>query len=213
MKTDDLILSLARDTRPIRRDAIRRRIAAGLIAGGIVSAVFIAFSIGLRPDLWLAMQGAAFWMKWGYTLSLSAAAMAMTVQLARPDSDRVRGLWLTAVPVILLAGIGLIELALTPRADWLAMWLGHSWQACPLIVFTLSIPIFGGLLWSFRSLAPTRLRAAGAAAGLLAGAFSATIYCIHCPEVSAVFVLTWYSLGILLTTLLGTLLGPRLLRW
>jgi hypothetical protein len=80
-------------------------------------------------------------------------------------------------------------------------------------VLLLAIPIFVGLLWSFRRLAPTRLRAAGAAAGLAAGAFSATIYCLHCPEVSAVFVLTWYSLGIVLASALGALVGPRLLRW
>ncbi|MBL7372919.1 DUF1109 family protein, partial [Escherichia coli] len=44
-------------------------------------------------------------------------------------------------------------------------------------------------------------------------AFAATVYCIHCPEVSAIFVLTWYSLGILLAASIGALLGPRLLRW
>ena len=32
-------------------------------------------------------------------------------------------------------------------------------------------------------------------------------------EVSAIFVLTWYSLGILLAAGIGALLGPRLLRW
>ena len=52
-----------------------------------------------------------------------------------------------------------------------------------------------------------------AAAGLLAGAFAAAVYCLHCPETSAIFVLIWYSLGILATSLLGALLGPRLLRW
>ena len=62
------------------------------------------------------------------------------------------------------------------------------------------MPIFAGLLWSFRRFAPTRLRAAGAAAGLAAGALAATLYCLHCPEVSAIFVLTWYSLGIGLAT-------------
>ena len=58
-----------------------------------------------------------------------------------------------------------------------------------------------------------RLRAAGAAAGLGAGAWAATIYCLHCPEASALFVLTWYSLGILLATAIGALVGPRFLRW
>ena len=77
----------------------------------------------------------------------------------------------------------------------------------------LAAPLFLGLLWSFRRLAPTRLRAAGAAAGLSAGACAAAVYCLHCPEASAIFVLTWYSLGIALAGALGALLGPRLLRW
>ena len=46
-----------------------------------------------------------------------------------------------------------------------------------------------------------------------AGAWAATLYCLHCPESSAMFVLTWYSLGIAFTTLLGALVGPRILRW
>jgi hypothetical protein len=84
---------------------------------------------------------------------------------------------------------------------------------CPWLVLTLAVPIFVGLLWSFRELAPTRLRAAGAAAGLAGGAWAATIYCLHCPETSAIFVLTWYSLGIMFAAGTGAVLGPRLMRW
>jgi len=104
-------------------------------------------------------------------------------------------------------------MAKTPSSEWMAMWLGASWKICSRNVFLLAIPIFGGLLWSFRRLAPTRLRAAGATAGLTAGAWAATLYCLHCPEVSAIFVLTWYSLGIALAALTGAMLGPKLLRW
>ena len=81
------------------------------------------------------------------------------------------------------------------------------------VVFTLALPIFAGLLWSFRRLAPTRLRLTGATAGLAAGAWAATLYCLHCPESSALFVLTWYTLGMGLAAIAGALLGPRLLRW
>ena len=70
-----------------------------------------------------------------------------------------------------------------------------------------------GLLWSYRTMAPTRLRTAGAVAGLAAGAWSAMLYCLHCPEVSAIFVLCWYTLGIGLAALLGAWLGPYLMRW
>lgn len=213
MNTDQLIADLAADVRPVRRAAVARRLAVGVAAGVAVSLLLIAAKLGFRPDLDRAMLGASFWMKWGYTLSLAIGAIVATAQLARPDARRLRWLWLMAIPVTLLAGVGLLELARTPPGEWLAMWLGHSWKRCPWLVLMLAAPIFVGLLWSFRRLAPTRLRAAGATAGLAAGAFAATVYCLHCPEVSAIFVLTWYSLGIGLAAAAGALLGPRLLRW
>jgi hypothetical protein len=213
MNTDDLIRSLGTDVPPVRRGALRRRIVGGLVGGGLVTLLLISIGLGFRPDLWIAMHGFAFWMKWSYTLSLSLVAIAVTARLARPDPAPLRLLWLLAIPILLLAGLGIGELAKTPARDWLAMWLGGSWKVCPWLVLTLSMPIFIGLLWSFRRLAPTRLRATGAAAGLAAGASAATLYCLHCGEVSALFVLTWYSLGIVLAAGFGALVGPRFLRW
>lgn len=213
MRNDQLIDALAADVRPVRRHAVGWRLGLGVAAGALVSAVLLAAGLGIRPDLVHAMHGFTFWMKWAYTISLAIGAIWATARLSRPEGRSLRGLWLMAIPVLLLAGIGVVELIRTPQTEWLAMWLGHSWRVCPWLVLTLSMPIFAGLLWSFRRLAPTRLRAAGAAAGLAAGAFSATVYCLHCPEVSAIFVLTWYSLGILLAASFGALVGPRLLRW
>lgn len=213
MNTDRLIDSLASDVRPVRRSAVSLRLALGIFIGALVSAALVIATLGARPDLMIAMHGFSFWMKWSYTLSLSAIAIYATARLARPDPGRLRALWLIAIPVTLLAGVGVLELMHTPPSEWLAMWLGGSWSKCPWLVFGLAMPIFIGLLWSFRRLAPTRLRAAGAAAGLAAGAFAATVYCLHCPEVSAIFVLTWYTAGILLAASLGALVGPKLLRW
>ncbi|MEP6784353.1 MAG: DUF1109 domain-containing protein [Sphingomonadales bacterium] len=213
MKTDQLIDSLASDVRPVSRHAVGTRLGLGIVIGALVSAALVIFALGTRPDLGSAMHGFAFWMKWSYTLSLSAIAIYATSRLARPNPGGLKALWLIAIPVTLLAGVGVMELVHTPSSEWLAMWLGHSWRKCPWLVVGLAMPIFVGLLWSFRRLAPTRLRAAGAAAGLAAGAFAATVYCLHCPEVSAIFVLTWYTLGILLAASFGALVGPRLLRW
>ena len=64
-----------------------------------------------------------------------------------------------------------------------------------------------------RQLAPTRLVLAGASAGFLSGAASAALYCFHCPETAAPFILIWYTLGILMTTALGAALGRWALRW
>jgi hypothetical protein len=91
--------------------------------------------------------------------------------------------------------------------------MGSCWAIGPWLLLMLSRPFFLVLVWSFKALAPTRWRVAGAAAGLVSGALAAIAYGLHCPESSALFVLTWYSLGIALATGLGALVGPWLLRW
>lgn len=212
-QTEQLIGALTRSVPVVPRHAVARRLTAGILFGAALTALLVTAVLEVRADLHEAMLGFSFWMKCVYTVSLGIAAVRAIARLARPTERSLRSLWPIVIPVLLLAGVGIAELARTPTREWLAMWLGHSWARCPWIVLTLSVPIFIGLLWSFRQLAPTRLRAAGAAVGLAAGAWAATIYCLHCPEASAIFVLTWYSLGILLVATLGSLLGPWLLRW
>lgn len=213
MNTDELIATLSADLAPMPRNALSRRLVAGLLAGALVTLLAVGELLGFRPDLWLAMHGVMFWVKWLYTGSLGVCATLATVRLARPDTTMTGWLWLACLPVLGLAIFSAQELAVEPSSHWLAMWLGASWQVCSRNVFLLSVPIFAGLLWSFRRLAPTRLRLAGATAGLTAGAWGATLYCLHCPESSAIFVLTWYTLGMALAAVLGALVGPRLLRW
>lgn len=213
MNFDTLIDALASDLKPVPRHAVGRRLLLGMAGGGGVTLLLISIVLGVRSDLGLAMGGFAFWMKWAYTISLGIGAVVLVARLARPEPIRLIGFWPVTIPFAVLAALSITELAHVPSSDWLAMWLGASWKKCPWLVLMLSAPIFAGLLWSFRRLAPTRLRAAGAAAGLSAGAWAATLYCLHCPEVSALFVLTWYTLGILLAAGAGALLGPRLIRW
>jgi hypothetical protein len=213
MQTDDLIRSLGNDLSPVRSGAVERRLATGLAAGALVTLLAVALGLGFRPDLAPAIGGFPFWMKWAYTICLGIGAIAATAHLARPDAPRARWLWLLGVPFVVLTGVAINELAHTPKSAWLTLWLGDTWRVCPFLVLTLAIPIFLGLLWAFRRFAPTRLAAAGAAAGFASGACAATIYGLHCPEVSASFVLTWYTFGIGLSTLGGALAGPRLLRW
>jgi hypothetical protein len=212
--TDDaLIAALVHDLRPVPRHALGRRLGLGIGGGALVTLVLVTLWLGIRPDLAGAVHGARFWIKWAYTIGLATCATAMTLRLARPDGRAGRWLPAMLVPVALVAVLALAELAQTPPAGWLALWQGHSWTICSRNVFVLSLPILTGLLWSFRRLAPTRLVQAGMAAGIAAGAWGAALYCLHCPETSALFLLTWYTLGIAGAALLGAVLGPRLLRW
>ncbi|WP_233244858.1 NrsF family protein, partial [Caulobacter sp. HMWF009] len=68
-------------------------------------------------------------------------------------------------------------------------------------------------LWLVRGLAPTRPVLAGFATGAFAGGVAATVYGLHCPESTFVFVGLWYSLGIMACAGLGAVLGRIVLRW
>ncbi len=54
---------------------------------------------------------------------------------------------------------------------------------------------------------------AGAVAGLAASGIAATFYAANCTDDSALFVITWYPIAILIVTTAGYLIGSKLLRW
>ncbi len=213
METDDLIEALARETTPVPRHVLPVRLGFSLAAGMATALVFIAATLGFRPDLDLAMAGTMFWMKLAYTSSLALIAIAALLTLVRPEARPPRWLWLLTVPVALLGLVSAHELAAMPRDEWVAMWFGRSWRICSPLIAVFAMPIAAALVALVRQFAPTRLRATGAVIGLASGAMSATLYSLHCPEAGASFILTWYSLGIAAATTIGGLLGPKLLRW
>jgi hypothetical protein len=213
MRTDDLVTLLATSAGPAERHAAGHRYAAALGLGMTASAALMLSLLGLRPDLAEAGRLPMFWVKLGFVAWLAWASLVATLRLSRP------GTRLTWVPVALvapvlaiwaLAGVVLAGTAPTARPELI---FGETWKACPWLIAMLSLPLFLALFWAMRGLAPTQLPLAGAAAGLLAGSVGALVYCLHCPELEAPFIGTWYLLGILIPCLAGALLGRRLLRW
>ncbi len=213
MKTEALIDTLADTVTPNPRRAALVRLGLLVAIGMLAAFVLLGLSIGVRPDLDIAMAGGMFWMKVSYTGSLAMVALAALLTLASPDATAPRWFGAAILPVVALATVSLVEAASMEHDAWMALWMGHSWRQCPLLIVLFAQPILLGLFAALRSFAPTRLRLTGAAAGLAAGALSATLYCFHCPEVGAAFVLTWYTLGIVLVSVGGAIVGPRLLRW
>jgi hypothetical protein len=212
MDTDALIEALARHTRPVSRHAVERRLAAGLLVGAAAALALLVAGLGLRPDLGEATGQAAFWGKGVYTFALCLAGLVLTAQLARPDSGQIHWLGLAAAPPVAILFFAAAELAAAPRAALPEIVFGPAWICLPLIL-ALATPIFGGMLWAFRQMAPTRLAAAGAAAGLVAGGAAATLYGLYCQQVSPTYILTRYTLAVALASAAGALLGPRLMRW
>lgn len=212
VRTDDLLDALSSGLAPAPRALVARRLGLGLVAGMAVTFLVLLFTLGLRPDLGTAVTGAAFWIKFTYTVALAALGLWLVERQSRAGADARLPTWLLAVPVLVLAAIAAWQIS-APQADWRALMMGHTARVCSTLILILSLPIFAATFWAMRALAPTRLTLAGSCAGLLSGAASAALYCLHCPEAAAPFILVWYSLGILLATALGALTGRWLLRW
>jgi hypothetical protein len=214
MKTSELVeLLAASDSRPVRPVAPVSRLVPAAVAGAAVSAVGLAVWLGFQP-LSEAAKASWFWMKWGYGAAAALAGLAIVARLSRPGGTIGRGG--VAIGGIALATIWLMAMRIAMRTapgDQAGLWLGHTWMVCPWRILALAAPIWLVSVLVVRRLAPTRLAAAGAAAGLLAGGLSVVVYGLYCQETAAPFVAVWYSLGIAACAGLGWLLGPRLLRW
>ncbi len=212
MKTADLVNILAAGAAPVRPGAARRRLVLAGLAGGGAALVAVILWLGLRP-LDLAVAAGSFWMKAAYTVALSAAGLLLTARLSQPGRRAGAAPWLAATAVAALAAVAAAQLLGAAPGQRMALWLGSSGQVCPWRILVLAAPVYAAVALALRSLAPTRLAAAGAAAGLLAGAIAATAYGLHCQETAAPFVVTFYTLGIGLSTAVGAVLGRWLLRW
>ena len=213
MKTDDLIQGLSRDLKPTPRGAAAGRLALGLGAGALVSAALMVFWLRPRPDLTDALGTPMFWVKFFYAALAGLLLSLAAGRLSRPGV-RLGGLAVAVgLPFALMGTMGAMRLALAARESWHELLMGHSADVCPWNILAIGLPLLAGAIWAIRGLAPTRLIAAGLAAGGAAGALSALIYGFHCPETAAPFVAIWYTLGIALVAALGGVLGARLLRW
>lgn len=213
MKTNDLIDLLSAGEGAVDRHALGKRFAVGLMAGALGALLLMAALFGVRPDLGEVARTPLFWAKVALPGSLVPFALWLSSRLARPGVSGGAAWAMLALPVLLVWIGGAVELAGVPVDTRASLILGKTWRTCPLNIALLSGPTFIGVLWALRGLAPTRLRSAGAAGGLLAGATATLVYCLHCPEMGIPFWGIWYLLGMLVPTVLGAVLGPWLLRW
>lgn len=213
MNNSTLIASLCADLAPVKQVNVEKQIAvAGLIGGGVSLAALIA-TLGIQPGLSMIANMTPLAIKSGFAVSLAAVGFAALLKLARPDGRPTDLLQKVAAIIVLLASIALVQSGHVNNVDDAKLLLGASWQSCSLRIAALSVPMTVMIGWAVRRQAPVQLRRAGATIGMTAGAAAAAIYALACTENSSAFVLVWYSAGIALSTAIGALLGPRLLRW
>ncbi|MEK1889769.1 MAG: DUF1109 domain-containing protein [Phyllobacterium sp.] len=213
MTTNDLIARLTGELKPVSPTAVIGRVVAGLGLGLFASALLMYLWLGLRPDMAAAAGTMPFWIKFAYTLALACAGVWAVKRIAHPLGSIRINVALIAGAIVVISFLAFAQLAVTPPERYMAMMKGRTISVCTFNIVMLSLPLLIAAFWVLRGLAPTRLTVAGAAAGLAAGAIASFVYSFHCDESGMPFVAVWYTLGVMVTGLIGAIVGRYVLRW
>src|SRR6266849_2769141 len=213
MKTDDLVALLSTNPEPVDRRLVVRTLHVALAAGTVVALGIMLVGLGVRTDLMTARALAFLLLKLAFTVGIVGVASIYLTRLARPGGERRTSSISAAMPFAAIVLLAAISLGLAPSSHWNKMVMGDEWLECLLSIPIIAIVPFAVIIAAVRRAAPTNLVRTGAVAGLIAGGVSAMAYALHCTDDSLPFVAVWYGGTILLCTLAGAALGPRLLRW
>lgn len=212
MNTQQLIGELASDirTRAASSPRLGPRLASATALASMVSLAAILLLLSRSPHFAHGPTATVmFTVLAGATLAVGAF-WAM-LNLSYPEG-RIGALWLILPVAVLVAGLGL-EIARTSASSWSARLWGSNPLACFLSVTALSLPILAATLATLRNGASTHPRLTGAVAGLLSGGITITLYTLHCPEDSLLFVASWHVLAVATVAGCGALAAERYLRW
>ena len=213
MKTDDLIAFLSTNPETVDRSSVVRTLCIALAAAMVVALGIAFVGLGVRSDLMTARALIFLVVKLAFAVGIVSLTLVYLTRLARPGGERRTPSFLIAMPFLIIVFLAAISLGFAPTSHWDKMIVGDQWLECLVSVPIIAIVPFAISIWAVRRAAPTNLTRTGAFAGLLAGGVSAMAYALHCKDDSLQFVAVWYAGTIVLCTLAGAALGPRLLRW
>ena len=213
MKTDELIAALSTGVEPINRRLIYRNVALALAVGTAVALAIIFLALGVRADVGTPRAVMFLFLKLVFALAIVGVASVYLTRLARPGGERRISTGLALMPFGAIMLLAAISLGLAPSSHWDRMVMGNEWLECLISIPIIAVVPFAAIILAVRKAAPTNLVRAGAFSGLVAGGVSALAYALHCTDDSLPFVAFWYGGTIVLCTLAGATLGPRLLRW
>lgn len=213
MKTDQFIEILSSDLHPVKRGVVGKTLAWALIVGGAAAFGLMLVSVGVRPGLFGGTGPTFLALKLAFTISLIGAGAAFLSAASHPGRSSRKRFLLAFLPFVAVALLALGAVLLSAPMARHGMVFAAEWLTCLVCIPLFAIVPFAALIWALRMGAPTDLRRTGAIAGLVAGSLGAAAYAFHCSGDSLPFIAIWYGTPILLWTLIGAALGPRLLRW
>lgn len=184
-----------------------------LLSGAAAVAGVLAF-FGLRPHFVFDLVRMQFLFKVAYVTALACAVLWLALRSGRPGVTLKPALALLATVLAVGVVVSVGDLAMIAGDERATALFGETWRVCARNIVALSLFPAPILVYALRRSAPTGLRVTGAAVGASAGAIAASAYgLLFCPELSPAFVVTWYTLGVVIAAVIGAASARRALSW
>ena len=212
MKTSDLIATLARNLKPVRR--LRPpvvRAAGWLILAALVLAL-LTISQGIRPDLDQRLHDPAFAVSIAASLLTAVLAAIAAFQLSLPDRSRRWLLLPLPALVVWLSTVGYQCLAQWISIGPQGLTLGEAARCFATLVLS-GLPLSLALLVMLRYAAPLRPSAVALTASLAVAGITATALSLFHVLDATALILMWNLGTALLFVGLGGLFGRRIFQW
>ena len=212
MKTEELIQRLTADVRPVRRLASPPRRVSAWLAAGLPYLALVVLIMSPRDDLAAKLADARFLVEQGAAFATAVLAAVAAFSLGIPDRSR----WWAVLPLPAL-GLWLASLGQGCWRAWVELGaeglvLRPDFVCFPAIVAAGAVPGVVMVLMLRRGapLAPRLAVMLGALAAATLGDVGLRLF--H-PQDASVMILVWQIGTVALLSLLGNMVGPRLLVW
>ncbi|MBI1682225.1 DUF1109 domain-containing protein [Caulobacter hibisci] len=173
------------------------------VAGGLAALLLIFFWLDLRPDIESAPAHPFFWLKMAFTVSLGAAGFDGFARLLRGGPPAPTAIIVAVIAMLVFAVGGVTEALRLEPAMLARQFFPASIGSCLFNVVALALPTLLLSLTALRCMERERSALVGFSAGIFAGGLAASVYGLHCPHATFLFVGLWYGGGVLLCGLAG----------
>ncbi len=215
MNTDRLIEMLSAELEAVNSGRLGKTLILAIVTGGAIAFGLMLVTVGPRSDLQSTAHIEWVAVKLLFALSVIGTGALLLNSSMRPGLEVETNWTLILFPFIAALAVALAVLLGQPQA-WKELVRGattiSSMRCLLLIIFFATIPL-ALVIYALRQGAPTRLKLCGGIAGIVAGGIGAAAYAFNCASDTIPFIAIWYGAAIVICAVVGTQLGPRVLRW
>jgi hypothetical protein len=215
MNTDRLIEMLSAELEAVNSGRLGKTLILAIVTGGAIAFGLMSVTVGPRSDLQSTAHIEWVAVKLLFALSVIGTGALLLNRSMRPGREVETNWKLILFPLIAALAVALAVLLGQPQA-WKELVRGAttvSSMRCLLLIISFATIPLALVIYALRQGAPTRLKLCGGIAGIVAGGIGAAAYAFNCASDTVPFIAIWYGAAIVICAVVGTQLGPRVLRW